>query len=256
MDRVLVAICIIIMTIATIAGALHLAPQLAPGRIVYDLAPDRPPPFGYKMAWLAIRSRDTQHIINTLAISDIEPANWDTGLGIVYSPDLAEDRLFVSPPVNGWTFGVGLALPHPLGRSFVDKAMPLLVGIGGEFIEVQYFYSYPPIDLFAWARMIDGRLVRAFAVGDEGVLWSKGKLTKEEKMLDLKLFELRGMRGRKGDAGGPIVLYPTEDHIMRLAAKWSIDPTRIDQVQGEPAFGYVGRAPRGWRAERVRKAAA
>ena len=54
----------------------------------------------------------------------------------------------------------------------------------------------------------------------------------------------------------PHLLRPTEDHVMHLAGKWGIDPTRVDKVVVEPALGFVGLAPMQWRAERHRKAAA
>ena len=84
---------------------------------------------------------------------------------------------------------------------------------------MQYFFSYPPLDFYAWARVCDGRLQRAFAVTDEGIVWNKGRASKEERDLGLKLFELRGVEGRSGDAGGELILHPTEDHVMRLATQ-------------------------------------
>jgi mRNA degradation ribonuclease J1/J2 len=104
-------------------------------------------------------------------------------------------------------------------------------------------------------RVKDGRLVRAFAATDEGIVWNKGRATKEERGLGLKLFELRGVRERKGDAGGELILHPTEDHVMRLASRWSIDPTTLYEAHAEPALGYVALAPSSWRAERLRRAA-
>ena len=165
----------------------------------------------------------------------------------------ARRHVFVSPPVDGWTFVVGLPLPHPVGRAFADKCTPLLLDLGAQFPEVQYYFTYPLIDFFAWARIKDGRLVRAFAIGDEGIVWNKGRTTREEKALGLKLFELRGVRGRKGDAGGEIILYPTEDHVMRIAAGWSLDPTMLGEAPAEASIGYVGLAPLRWRPERLRK---
>ena len=121
---------------------------------------------------------------------------------------------------------------------------------------MQYYLAYPPLDLFAWARVIDGKIVRAFAVGDEGVIVNVGKTTKDERALGLKLFELRGVKGRKGDAGGALLLHPTEEHVMRLAGRWSIDPINIEGApRGEPAVGIIGLAPAGWRQERLRRAA-
>ena len=253
----IVAIAILLMILATVASAaLVLAPRMAEGRLVFDVRPDRPYAFGYKMAWLAIRTRDTQRVIASLGLGAVQPANWNTGLGAVYDAELGLNHMYVSPPVNGWTFVVGQSLPQPLGKTFTDKATPLLLDLGGQFVEVQYYFCAPEIDYLGWARVIEGRIVRAFAIGDEGVLWNRGKPTKEEMGLGLKLFELRGVRGRRGDAGGEILLYPTEAHVMHLAGKWSIDPTRVDKVVVEPAVGFVGLAPARWRAERHRKAAA
>jgi hypothetical protein len=253
---VLMALTISIMIGATIVvAAMMLAPRVAEGRLIFDQRPDTPRSFGYKMAWLAIRTRDPERVVEALRLTDVQRANWRTGLGTVYSERYGESFIFVSPPVNGWTFVVGLPLPHPLGRSFADKSTPLIRELGAEFIEVHYYFSYPPIDYYAWARVVDGKLIRAFAIGDEGVLWNEGKPSKEEKALGLKLFELRGVRERSGDAGGELVLYPTEEHVMHLASKWSLDPTRLETLPLTPALGFIGTAPRHWRAERLRRAA-
>ena len=247
---------VIAMTLATMAiAAIHLAPRMAPGRIIFGHEPDRPAGFGYRMTWLAVRTRDTAAVIEALRLTSPEVANWATGLGSAYDRDIGEAHVFVTPPVNGWTFVVGLPLPAPVSRRFMDKSTPLLIELGKTFVEVQYFSSMPSIDYFAWARMIDGRVVRAFAIGDEGVIWNKGRPTKEEKAMGLKLFEFRGLRGRRGDIGSEIVLYPTEDHLMELAAKWSIDPTGLGKAELEPGLGIVARAPLEWRPERLRRAA-
>ncbi|MBS0241993.1 MAG: hypothetical protein JSS20_07430, partial [Proteobacteria bacterium] len=172
------------MTTATVAtAALVLAPRLGDSEIVYDPRPDAPRAFGYQMGWLAIRTRDIARVVERLGLSGTADANWDNGIGTVYSDDGSQSSIFVSPPVNGWTFVVGLALPQPLGRTFVDKTMPLLLDLGSQFIEVQYYLAYPALDCFAWARIIDGKLVRAYAINDEGVVWNKGKPAKEEKTL-------------------------------------------------------------------------
>ena len=246
---------ILILVAITIALAVRLARGIAQGRTIFAVEADRPHGFGYKMAWLAVRTRDTAAVVEALGLVAPEPANWNSGIGAVYDHELGERHIFVSPPVDGWTFVVGLSLPHPVGSGLVDKLTPLLVGLGGRFIEIQYYFSYPPLDLFAWARVVDGRLVRAFAIGDEGVVWSKGKATREERALGLRAFELRGVKGRRGDAGGEMVLYPTEDHVMRLAQRWSRDPTRLGAGDASPALGVVARSPSAWRSERVRRAA-
>jgi len=246
---------ILTFVIITVAVALrYLAPRLADGTVHFAASADGPAAFGYRMAWLAIRTRDTAAVVRELGLTSVEPCNWRSGIGTVYDRDLGEHHVYVSPPVNGWTFVAGLPLPQPVGASFVDKSTPFLLALGKRFIEVQYFMAYPPIDFFAWARVIDGKLLRAFAVSDSGVVWNHGKTTKDERALGLKLFELRGMRDRRGDAGGELILHPTEHHVMRIAAKWSLDPTRLDAASATPAVGVVGRAPVNWRAERLKAA--
>lgn len=250
---ILVIAVMIAITIAV--AAYKLAPRLGDGRIVFAVEPDTPAAFGYDMAWLAVRTRDTESVVSALLLQDPQRCNWNSGIGTVYDAELGEDHVYVSPPVNGWTFVVGLPLPHPSSSAFVDKCTPLLVALGGRFVEVQYFFSYPPIDMFAWARMVDGRLLRAFAAGDEGVIWNKGKTSREERALGLKLFELRGVKGRRGDAGGAMILHPTEDHVMRLAMRWSLDPTRLNATSANAGLGYIALAPVTWRPERLRPAA-
>lgn len=148
---------ILILVVATVAlAATWIAPRLGDRRVVFPTTPDTPKPFGYRMAWLAIRSRDTAAVVEALGLGESQTCNWNSGIGAVYDPRLGETHVFVSPSVNGWTFVVGLPLPQPMGRSFVDKATPLLVGLGGRFVEVQYYLAFPPVDLFAWARMLDG----------------------------------------------------------------------------------------------------
>jgi len=249
-----IAIIIVLIAATVAAAAFLLAPRIAAPEVVYAAEPDRPKAFGYRMGWIAIRTRDTDGVVERLGLVDPVTANWNNGIGTVYAEEHEDSSVFVSPPVNGWTFIVGLALPQPISKAFVDKTVPLLLDLGSQFIEVQYYLAYPALDAFAWARVIDGKLVRAYAINDEGVVWSKAKPMKEEKTLGIKLYEVRGVKRKKDDAAGELVLYPTEQHIMKLASKWSLDPTAIEDLAIGPAHGILGHAPSRWRPERLRRA--
>ncbi len=253
MIQLIVIFAFIAVTIAVIAFAV--APMLVQTRVIFGADPDLPKAFGCDMAWLAIKSDDPNAVAEALELTELVPANWNSGIGTIYDGKLGDTYVFVSPPVKGWTFVAGIPLPLPVGRSFVDKLTPMLARLSSAFRDVQYFAAYPDIDLFAWARLERGRMVRAFAIGDDGVIWDRGRLTQEEKALGLKLFELRGIRGRKGDAGGAIILHPTEEQVLQLARSWSIDTGRLDKFDVAPALGLIARAPSQWRTERVRKAA-
>jgi hypothetical protein len=217
-------------------------------------SPDRPQPFAQGLPWLAVHARDTRRIIAALGLASPRPANWSTGLGQVQGAAGA-GLVFVSPPVSGWTLIAGLSLPGPVGRRFVDKCTPLLQSLSQQFGEVQYFQADAQIDLYAWAKVADGRILRAFAIGDEGIIWNKGKLSKDERGLGLKLFELRGVDGGSGaSAVGDLFAYPTEEHVGRLAAKWSLDPQALGRSK-ELSSGYLAEAPGAWRPERMARAA-
>jgi hypothetical protein len=246
---------IVAMIALTVAGAYWLVGGAGEKRVVLAASPDGPCAFGCSMAWLAVRADAPEAVIDALRLEQATSCNWNSGIGAAYDDWLGSTYVFVTPPVRGWVFVIGLPLPHPVGPGFIDKCTPMLVELGARFDEVQYFFSFPPIDYFAWARVKDGRLVRAFAVTDEGIVWNKGRASKEERALGLKLFELRGVRGRKGDAGGEMILHPTEEHVMRLASRWSIDPTTLDEEQAPSGSGYIALAPQSWRSERLRKAA-
>ncbi len=255
------ALLILLIGLTVAAVAMFIAPRLAPGRVVFDVTPDAPKPFGYGMSWLAIKSTDTDDVARVLGLTELEPANWNTGIGTIYDRQLSDGYVFVTPPVKGWTFVAGVPLPHPVGRSFIDKLTPLLARASAEFNEVQYFAAFPFIDYFAWARLSKGRMIRSFAIGDGGIIWDRGRLTADERTLGLKLFDLRGIKGRIGDAGGEIILYPTEEQVVQLARAWSIDPTALDKLAsgkaGEPwTLGLIARVPPSWRAERLRRQAA
>ena len=241
----------------TVCVALRLVPGGVPiRRVAVDVAPDEPRPFGYKMAWLAIRTEDTQALADLLGLESRRAANWNSGIGTVYDDTLGASYVYLTPPVSGWSFVVGLPLPHPVGPAFVDKLTPLMLSLGQRFPDVQYFFTFPLIDFFAWARVRDGELVRAFAVNDEGVAWNKGRITPEERVLGLRLFELRGVRERQGDAGGEIILYPTVDQVLRIARCWSLDPTQVESADTGDGCGVLAPAPSAWCSERRRKRAA
>ena len=170
----MVALILILIGLTVAVIALIVAPRMSKSRVVFDKDPDTPKSFGYRMAWIAIRTQATGEVLSALALTDIEAANWDSGIGTIYDSELGDTYVFVSPPVKGWTFVAGVPLPLPVGCAFVDKLTPLLASLSSEFTDVQYFAGFPVIDFYAWARLQSGKMVRAFAIGDEGVIWDRG----------------------------------------------------------------------------------
>lgn len=250
----ILTICLLIAL--TLVAALALARHLSPPLLRFQLSSNGPAGFGYRMAWLAVRTREPGQVAQVMGFTTGQLANWQTGIGTVYDRRLGESFVYITPPVDGWTFVVGLALPQPMGRGFVDKCTPLLLDLGQAFPEAQYFLCYPPLDCFAWARCAEGRLIRAFAIGDEGVIWNKGRLTREERSLDLAVLAARS--ARQGRNEEPTVLpRPTEAHLMSIARGWGVDPTTLGtanvQHHVEPGPGFVCQAPLAWRPQRLKR---
>lgn len=251
----ILAVTLLAVTVVAVV-TMWLSPRMGQKRVLYELAPDTPHAFGCEMSWIAVLTCDTEAVLDALGIEGETASNWNNGIGTIYDHWLGPDRVYISPPVDGWTFVVSLALPHPVSRGQMDKCTPLLAGLARSFVDVQYYFSYPPLDFYSWVRFREGRLLRAFASTDEGVIWSKGHASRAEQALGLKLFEFRGVRGRHGDAGSEIVMLPTEEQVMQIARSWSRDPTTLKPSDAPAALGYVAPAPQGWRTERLRRSAA
>ncbi|MFM1815967.1 MAG: hypothetical protein RLZ98_2662 [Pseudomonadota bacterium] len=244
---------VLLIAITTALAFRVLAPRMIVGRLVFDTTPDRPVPFGYQMAWLAIRTVETHRVVEHFELTNVEPANWSHGIGTIYHKDLGNGRIFVSPPVEGWTFVIGLSLPQPLGPSFTDKCTPLLLDTGTAFPEVHYYLCDPVTEMYAWAKVEAGRLKRAFAFGDDGVIWNKGRITPEE--LELGLGILTAPRSRRK---GHLELVserdlPTEAHVTYLAGRWSMDPTQLQGEAAQRGAGSIGFAPANWAPTRLRR---
>jgi hypothetical protein len=210
-----------------------------------DTTPGRPQAFGFDTAWLAIRTRDTLKVVEELGLSQVQRASWRGGLAATFDEQLTDSFVFVTPPVEGWTFVVGYALPHPGANRTADCCMPLLEHLGAKWSDVQYFYACPSIDLFAWARMRDGKLVRSFKSDEDAAIWTRGTATPEEREVGLAPAELRA--GAVKRTVRRTAEPPSEANILALAGKWSLDPSELSEVETLPSLGFIGRAPANWR---------
>lgn len=196
-------------------------PEKAPDKFS---TPDKPRAFGYKCAWLAIHSEDTKAILEALNLKNPRAANWATGIEQAYGLE----RVFVTPPVQGWTLVVGLALPEAGGSGHPDQCTPLLRRLSKQLGEVQYFATHRVVEYHAWAKAENGVIARAYAyVGEEGItLWNVGVLTPEEKALGFKFDETH---------------FPNEEDVMKIAGKWSLNPLKLEEMNLQPGVGVVGK---------------
>jgi hypothetical protein len=237
--------------------------------------PGSPVPFGYKINWFAIASTDLMAIAAILDVDQTVPVGWAEGVATAYAD--SAPRIFISPPIDGWTLVAGCSIPHPcdeshnieqvdLGRRFRHIFTRLADHAG----EVQFFGNHRVVDFAAWARARRGRIERVFAVvaSNGEVTANEGPQTIEEAELGFAdlgsrpprlagpyLFELLDQEDEENEmadappsAAAPERPFagrvmPGEDHVMALAAKWSVDPTRIGERRDIAGTGWVGRLP-------------
>jgi hypothetical protein len=229
-------------------------------------ATELPIAFGYRMAWIAVRTRDTARLIEVLKLRNAHSASWSEGIGSIYAEPADLDELFVSPPIDGWSFVAGLGFPHLMSSAYTDNCTPALMALSQEFGEVQYYVSFPALEYFGWAKLNRGELLRAFAIGREGVVWNRGAVSDAERALNCGLFNMRdvatsmapdGAADMAENAEESIAAGLGEQHVLALAERWSLDPTALEAREDlEPGIGYMALAPLEWHARLLRPSAA
>jgi hypothetical protein len=171
-------------------------------------------------SWLAIRSSNTHHIREALALRS--PAlPWSEALSRA-----RERSLQVSQPVDGWTLVVGGALPDPLMD--VDGLYRFLLELSRETGEVQYFSLDRVLGFHAWARVKDGRVLRAYAWAGQTV-WNEGRMTLDERLLGLRCHEY-GVEPPELEYGQTSPEFTNSDRVPLLARRWGIDLASATEV--------------------------
>ncbi|MEN6627568.1 MAG: hypothetical protein ABFD69_15195 [Candidatus Sumerlaeia bacterium] len=202
-----------------------------------EVDPCAPQAFGYKCAWLAIRTGEPEKVVEALGLTEVRPCSWAEGIKVAYI-----GRVFVSPPVNGWVFAVSFAFP-----SEPETIAPFLEEVGGHFDEVQYFGTHRVVEYHAWALARAGKIVRAYAyLGERGeTLWDVGPKTPGELELGVNFFDERSPEAKDEKYFERTDLaYPDEEYVMQIAGKWSVNPDLLEEMALPPGSGLTGRLPK------------
>jgi hypothetical protein len=180
-------------------------------------------------SWLAIRSRNVTAVQETLGLHNPQPCSWAEGLS-------AHRKLFIAPPVNGWILIIGASLPDP--SEDVDACFRFLLNLTRKLGHVQFFSANRVLGHHAWVRAEGGRIARAYAWAGK-TLWNQGLKTRAERDLGLQCFEYFETTNETAfDAAETNFL--NSEKVPMLAARWSLDPTTIDDQLLEHAFGITG----------------
>lgn len=187
--------------------------------------PDFPIPFGYKCNWLCVKSDSPMDVILKLGLKNYEPSNWDKGIEMAYN-----GYRFVSPALDGYVLVVNY------GMDILTLAPDLLDENAKKFPELQYFTTNRVSEYHAWVKYVDGEMVRGYGwCGCDGeVLLNRGELTPEEINLGFSDLITSSADDFKQ------VQFPTEDHVLEIAAAWGID-TGFSGNDYPRGLGYICR---------------
>ncbi len=196
-----------------------------PEPVELDATPDRPVHPGYKIQWLAVRSGEPEAVVEALGLGPTQRANWETGIGAA-----RDDGVFVSPPVDGWVLVVSFFLPN-LGDDRDPGAWGRLMNpLAARFPEVHYYGSSRVISYYGWACFKGNELIRAYASMEGKVVADFGHFTDDEIALGLDFAHDEAKEAATAeDWLSGEVSYPSEESVVRLASKWSVDPLELDQ---------------------------
>ena len=183
--------------------------------------------------WLAIKSRNLLAVQAALALHNPKPCPFLRGLS-------GEEKLFIAPPVNGWILVTGSGLPEP--NEDVDACFRFVVELSRKLGKVQFFSYSRVLQHHAWVQADGGHVVRAYAWAGK-TLWKQGFRTQAEKDLGLRCFDYLEPSQRPL-FGQPDCIAANLEKVPLLAARWSLDPARIDEHLVETERGIAGEPSR------------
>ena len=180
-------------------------------------------------SWLVVRSQNPQAVGAALGLDRFAPCPWVEGL-------TGGHGFFIGPPINGWIIVTGSGLPDP--GNDADDCFHFLTGLSRQFGQVQFFHAEPVLHHHAWVRVENGVVQRAYAWAAETV-WDQGNRTAAETDLSLKCFSY-GEHPAAGSWAATEWMAANVAKVPLLAARWSLDPARIDARLRKHAGGIAG----------------
>jgi hypothetical protein len=181
--------------------------------------------FGFKCAWLAIRSQEPEEVARMLGLQQVKLTAWPDGLAAVgaWPQKQALKPVFVCPAVDGWVL-----CPFSLNLASLEQFD--FEQLSRRFGEVQRFLSFRVTDLYQWERWVDGELVRRFGAEVDDVLFDIGDESEEETQARLI----------HPDADTDTPRLADEDIVLEVAGRWSISPMTLNERTELPVDGWLG----------------
>lgn len=198
--------------------------------------------FGYKSAWVAVKDRSPRAVAQALGLRNVRPSAWDAGIEAAHRYPITSS-VFVTPPIDGWVLCVGYALNGP-----ADSQPPAFGELAAQWAasldtEVQYFATHRVVEAHTWARARPSGLERAYCyVGESGQkLLDIGAPTPEERELGFAFFDPESPEAEdEAYWEREDLAHVSEEHVMVLASRWSVDPSSLGERNLDVGEGLVG----------------
>jgi hypothetical protein len=180
--------------------------------------------------WLAVKGNHIAAVQSALGLHNPTPCSWGEGISSATSR-----KLFVSPPIRGWILVIGQGLPD--ATDDVDRCFHFISRLSRVLGQVQYFSANRAVNHHAWVKAEAGQIRRAYAWAGE-TLWNQGEPSQAEIDLGCKCFayceQPAILELSSGDS------HSNADKITALAARWSIDPTTVNESMLRVGLGVAG----------------
>ena len=183
--------------------------------------------------WLVVKSKNLVAVQSALGLHNARPCSLAEGLA-------GGKLLFIAPPVHGWILVTGDGLPDPSEN--VDACFRMLLDLSQKLGQVQFFKACRILNHHAWARIENGRVVRAYAWAGT-TIWNQGVRTHAERELGLVCYDY-GESVERDDFLETDGVVPNVEKTPLLAARWSLDPARIEERFLEDECGVSGELSR------------
>jgi len=194
--------------------------------------PDAAKAWGYKTAWLAMRSSSSQDVARALVTCGLAkgnpaPCNWDSG----WKRAMRAGRwMFVTPPLQGHVFVLECWVAD---ADMSGKLAKLSATLG---TTVYAFLSHRGVTAAGWVVAEAGAVRRAWVVTDGEVVLQQGEPTAEEKALKLDF----AAEPEDEDSEEAWAAVRSESTVVELARRWTVDPTKLEG-KGGPTAGFLVR---------------
>lgn len=211
-----------------IVQRIRVKPLNPPVKVIIGL--DTPPPasffvkeveesekidFYHKATWLRVKSKDS------IAVQvEIDRILAHIDRSTQAKQPISEKWVFTT--VEEWILVSSYDLPSPEDEQGSQQLKQLLQVLSSRYGEAHYFAYYRTVHYYAWAKAVDGHLIRAYAYisGKEDPLWEEGRLTPEEIQLELDFRDTGRMLEWEDPIEEEQYYTPDEQSVKMIAAAW------------------------------------